>query len=120
MAISEISKRADYLGVCSSVLCLVHCLTPPAIILSSNALGSWFDHLWFDVFFALISATAVYLTTRNRRMNWINALLWTSLGSLLMGMLFEDLLWMRLLSYFAALGLLFGHLVNIRFALKRA
>ena len=120
MAITGISKRADYLGVCSSILCLLHCLIPPAIILSSNALGSWFDHLWFDVFFALISATAVYLTTRNQPASWINLLLWASLGSLILGMFFEDLLVMRMLSYVAALGLIFGHLVNIRFALRRA
>lgn len=114
MAAAIAQKKADFLGVLSSILCLVHCLIPPAILLSSNALSHYADHLWFDVFFALFSAIAVYLTTRGRQQSWISVMLWVSLLSLVLGLGFEELVWMRALSYAAAVGLIIGHSLNIR------
>lgn len=106
-------KNYDVLGILSSALCLVHCLVPSFIILGSNVAGDLVDHGTFDLIFFSISLLAVLFSTKRSSKN-IRVLLWLSISSLGLTMLFEHLVIMEMISYLAAVSLIFAHLINLR------
>nr|WKN34909.1 MerC domain-containing protein [Tunicatimonas sp. TK19036] len=66
------SRQADILGMLSAILCIIHCLLVPVLLIAGLASGS-FAGLWeyLDWVFIVLAWTAVYSATRhetNRRL----------------------------------------------------
>ncbi len=127
-ASSRINSSSDIFGALASGLCLIHCLATPILFLAA-AHGAHEHHehgaesvpmIWqvLDYFFLVISAVAVYYSTRNTSLKWMPALLWVSWGLLALMILNEKLHLFHIDHNFIlipALSLVGLHLYNRRY-----
>lgn len=74
------SKQADIIGMASAVLCMVHCLLVPLLLIVGVISGS-FEGIWeyLDWAFIALAWTAVYSSTRHENNQRISRLLWATL-----------------------------------------
>lgn len=114
---------SDYIGITSSVLCLIHCLGLPFAFFVAQYFGfnllkglqEEIEHLiLFDAIFLITASIAVYFALKHAHSKNIKILL--SFGWVLfaIGVLFE---WVEYLHYSIHLGsilLIIGHIQNIR------
>jgi hypothetical protein len=109
--------RADYVGITGSVLCLVHCLATPVLLVTANWLRDDTVREGFlnlDYAFILVNVVAVW-TAAQRASRRIALALWVSLSLFAVGILFEDLNpAFEYLGYVASLSLIVSHFTNIR------
>ena len=113
--LSKMTKRtpllsADWLGMASASLCMIHCLITPFLLLGVSQLAWWHDLSWLFLGF---SGLAVWLATRTQTQWKIKGLIWFSFTVLFIAVLGED--WwepFHEISYGASLGLIIGHLWN--------
>lgn len=113
------SSKADYIGITGSVLCLIHCLVTPVLLLTSTALQHAaplrVGYLSLDYVFIGINAVAVYFATRHFAPIAIKRSLWGFLALFSIALLLEDTApAFRYLAYAASVGLVITHLVNLR------
>ncbi len=118
MKTAVLSRRADYVGITGSVLCILHCLLTPMVVMSSALL----DHdairvsfLGLDYLFVGVNIVAVWSASRHTS-PLIKVALWGFLMLFATGLLLED----RhegfvYVAYAASLGLVITHLANIRY-----
>lgn len=116
MKVDSISNKADLIGIVSAVLCLIHCIVPPILFLCfGHLIEHSHNHLFrWDYFFLIISSYAVYHATHHAVNNFIKGILWISFGVLSIAVLLHHLPFMHYIAYLASLGLIGGHLVNLR------
>ncbi|MEZ0539121.1 MerC domain-containing protein [Fibrella arboris] len=113
-----VDKKADYIGITGSVLCLIHCLVAPVLVMTSNL---FHDDTWragflgLDYVFIAVNIIAVYFAARNHTSSVIRAALWSFLFLFAVGLLLEDVSPLfEYLAYAASTGLVISHLVNLR------
>ncbi|MFK7906176.1 MAG: MerC domain-containing protein [Chitinophagales bacterium] len=116
MKVDSISNKADLIGIASAVLCLIHCLVPPIIFLFfGHLIEHSHDHFFrWDYFFLAFSCYAVYHATQHAVNNFIKGLLWLSFGVLTIAILLHHIPNMEYIAYLASLGLIGGHLINLK------
>ena len=116
MKVDSISNKADVIGIASAILCLIHCLAPPIIFLFFGHLVEHTHEHFFrwDYFFLIISCYAVYHATHHAVNTVIKALLWISFAMLSIAILLHHLPVMEYIAYLASLGLIGGHLINLK------
>lgn len=118
MKINLLSRKADYIGITGSVLCLAHCLLTPVLLMTTTALHD--DHLRIgflslDYVFIGVNLVAVYFATRASVSSAIKKALWGFVCLFTVALLLEDTDEVfHLLGYAASAGLVMTHLVNIR------
>ncbi|MBN8824334.1 MULTISPECIES: MerC domain-containing protein [unclassified Spirosoma] len=111
-------QRADWIGITGSVLCIIHCLITPILVLTStfiqhDALRMGF--LSLDYLFIGINILAVWSATRHTS-GRIAGALWSLLALFATGLLLEKVHEsFEFLAYAASLGLVVTHLLNIRY-----
>lgn len=110
------NHKADSLGIISAVLCLIHCLIIPLMILGGMMNGDWGTHTqWMDYLFILLSTVAVFFAVRQmenlllKRMMWASTLWFTT--SILLHDTFSFALYSSML---ASLALVVLHSINFR------
>jgi hypothetical protein len=113
-----LSRKADYIGITGSVLCIIHCLITP-ILLMSTALMKHdelrFGYLSLDYVFIIVNIIAVYFATRHHASPVIKRALWGFLTLFAVAIVLEDTNELfEYLGYAASAGLVVTHLVNIR------
>jgi len=109
-------EAADWLGILSSGLCLVHCLLLPGMLFlqlgfTAPGIGHWH---YFDYAFLIFSFIACYFTSRRCTSKYIVALLWSFFGLLALSILlhdFSDIFEYTI--YLASSGLIVCHSLNI-------
>jgi hypothetical protein len=110
--------RADYLGITGSVLCIIHCLITPVLVITSTLLNHDALRVGFlslDYLFIGINIVAVWSASRHAS-RLIRLALWGFLSLFAVGLLLEDLHEsFEYLAYAASAGLVAGHLLNIRY-----
>ena len=113
-----LSRKADYLGITGSVLCIIHCLITPLLLMTTAALHDEhlrIGYLSLDYIFIGVNIMAVYFATKSTTSLAIKRSLWGFLTLFAMGIMFEDVdHTFRLIGYVASAGLVLTHLVNIR------
>lgn len=79
MRISSWRKNSDLIGIGSSVLCIVHCLLLPVLVLFGSLSGD--THRWagLDYGFILLATVAVFYSTRRLRSPFLRRGLWLTL-----------------------------------------
>ncbi|WP_234735129.1 MerC domain-containing protein [Tellurirhabdus bombi] len=119
MKIDLLSKKADYVGITGSVLCVIHCLITP-VLLMTTALAN--DHalrdgyLSLDYVFIGINIIAVYSATRHNTSPLIKKALWGFLSLFVVALVLEEVSPIfEYLAYTASAGLVVTHFANIRY-----
>jgi hypothetical protein len=109
-------KKSDIVGVLSASLCIVHCFFTPLLLLMFAAF-EWFHAISY--IFLFISFVSAFEATKYSENLKILALIWFSFIVFAIAILFEDdFEFLHSLSYIASLGLIVGHILNIRYCQK--
>jgi len=112
------SRKADYIGITGSVLCLIHCMVTPVLMMTTALLRNEQLRIGFlslDYAFIGINIVAVYFATKANGSSVIKKALWGFLVLFAVGILLEDVSESFLLiGYVASAGLVMTHLLNIR------
>nr|NKQ94605.1 MerC domain-containing protein [Escherichia coli] len=80
MKFDFLTRKADYVGITGSVLCLIHCIATPMLLMSSRLLQTN-DHLRIgylslDYIFVAVNIAAVYFATRHYASPGVRRSLW--------------------------------------------
>ncbi|WP_138991696.1 MerC domain-containing protein [Larkinella sp. C7] len=112
------SSKADYIGITGSVLCIIHCLITPILLISSSLLADRTLRIGFlslDYVFIGVNIVAVYFATRRASQRLVKVGLWAFLGLFAGALLLEDVHEaFEYLAYTASAGLIGCHLLNLR------
>ncbi len=118
MKFNFLDKKADYLGIAGSVLCIIHCLLTPVLIMTSTLLKDNLVRtsvLGLDYVFIGVNVMAVYFATRHATSPAIKMALWSFLALFAGALLLEHTNRVfEYLTYVASAGLVFTHLLNLR------
>ena len=110
-------SRADYLGIFSSGLCLIHCLGLPLFLAFFSI--SHTENFWVNLIFLVSCTIAVVLSAKHQEYLPIKISFYTFISLLGVGILLEDWNpWLEVLSYVASLGLILTHASSIHFCRK--
>jgi hypothetical protein len=116
------SHKADYVGITGSVLCLIHCLITPVLLVTSTLLNDELvrtSYLSLDYVFIAVNIVAVYTATRHAPAN-IRTSLWGFLTLFAVCIVLEDVSPVfEYAAYVASLGLVGSHLHNIWYCRMR-
>ncbi|WP_019988429.1 MerC domain-containing protein [Rudanella lutea] len=116
MKSSLTSHRADYVGITGSVLCLIHCLITPVLLVTSSLLKNDVvrtSYLSLDYIFIGVNIVAVFFATRHAPVG-VRRALWGFLGLFAVCIILEDVSELfEYAAYVASLGLVGSHLYNI-------
>ena len=124
---SKYNPGADKLGITSAVICAVHCLVIPAILLLKyswadaggtipvsqgwgSGLPSWWETL--DYVFLAVGFYAVFHASTHAPAKGIKIALWFFWLCLAVAVVFEQ--YLHWIAYIASAGLVVTHFVNIR------
>ena len=118
MKLDIVDKKADYIGITGSVLCLIHCLAAPVVVMTSNLLRDdtlRTGFLSLDYVFIAINIVAVYFAARQHTSSAIRTALWSFLFLFTLGLLLENVNPLfEYIAYAASTGLAISHLINLR------
>lgn len=118
MKVDSYSNKADYIGITGSVLCIIHCLITPVLLLTSSLFQNSalrVGYLSLDYVFIGVNVIAVYFATRHYAPPAIKRSLWGFLAMFSVALLLEDTAPIfEYIAYLASAGLVITHLLNIR------
>lgn len=118
MKTTLLTQKADYVGITGSVLCIIHCLITPILVMSSTLLNHDAIRVGFlslDYLFIGVNMVAVWSASRHTSRR-IALTLWDFLLLFAAGLLLEAAhAWFAYLAYAASLGLVITHLANISY-----
>ncbi|MGA0555423.1 MerC domain-containing protein [Larkinella sp. VNQ87] len=111
-------SKADYIGITGSVLCIIHCLITPVLLISTTLLSDRTVRVGFlslDYVFILVNIVAVFFASRQASQPLIRLGLWSFLALFAGALLLEDLNeTFEYLAYGASAGLIVMHFLNLR------
>lgn len=112
------SRKADYIGITGSVLCIIHCLITPILLMSTALVQDEhlrIGYLSLDYLFIGINILAVYFATRHYALPAVKKALWSFLALFAAAIILEDVNRVfTYVAYVASAGLVITHLINIR------
>ena len=119
MKLDLFDKKADYIGIMGSVLCIIHCMAAPVMVMTAGFLRNdttlRTGFLGLDYVFIAINIAAVYFATRHHTSTAIRAALWGFLSLFAVSLLLETASPLfDYTAYFASAGLVITHLINLR------
>lgn len=107
------TNRADLVGIINTSLCMVHCLLTP-ILLAFLGSAEWLHDLSY--LFLFLSFYAIWEATQHSTNSKVLSIIWLSFALLSVSILFEeDFKWLHYLNYVASIGIIGGHILNIRY-----
>lgn len=109
-------SKADTIGIFSSILCLIHCLLLPVLILGGLLNEEWSTHSeWVDYLFILLAVGAVFFASRQSHMYVLKVLMWAVVSWFSVSILLHDIFEAALYSSMAAsVALVVLHTINFR------
>lgn len=104
------SKILDVVGISAAVLCLIHCIVFPLLMIIPLGIS---HNPFIDLIFLIIGATVVYRISKKTKHRWLKMVFAVSIVLISISV-FADLFFeVHLpLIYFGAAGLIAGHLIN--------
>lgn len=113
-----VSSTADYLGILSAFVCLIHCLAAPLLM---GAAAHLHEHqslfLWqeWNYLFLGLGLLAVWWSSRHTHHRLMRVGMWTTFGFLAAAVLMETYAEeLHYLVYAASMGLIVAHVINLR------
>ncbi|MDV7697905.1 MerC domain-containing protein [Chryseobacterium soli] len=106
------SKILDAVGISAAVLCLIHCIVFPLLLIIPLGIS---HNPYIDLAFLLIGAVVVYSVTRTIKNRKLQFLFWTSLLLISVSVLADLIFEVHIpLIYLGAAGLITGHVINFK------
>ena len=106
------SKILDAVGISAAVLCLIHCIAVPLLLVIPLGIS---HNPYIDMGFLMIGTVVVYRLTRQIINPWLKVLFWVSIGLIAVSVLVDFIFEIHLpLIYAGAAGLIAAHLINFR------
>ncbi len=104
------SKILDVVGISAAVLCLIHCIVFPLLMIIPLGIS---HNPFIDLAFLITGAAVVYRISKKTKRRWLNIVFAVSI-LLISVSVFADLFFgIHLpLIYFGAAGLIAGHIIN--------
>ncbi|RYC71761.1 MerC domain-containing protein [Spirosoma sordidisoli] len=113
-----LSSKADYIGITGSVLCIIHCLVTPVLLMTTAVFQDEqlrVGYLSLDYVFIGVNIMAVFFATRHHVQPTTKRALWGFLLLFATGIMLEDVNeFFEYVGYAASAGLVISHLINIR------
>ncbi|GAB4040379.1 MerC domain-containing protein [Spirosoma gilvum] len=113
-----LSRKADYIGITGSVLCIIHCMITPIMLLTTSLMQNStlrVSYLSLDYVFIGVNIVAVYFATRHYAPPVIKWGLWSFLSLFSIALLLEETAPVfEYIAYLASAGLVITHFLNIR------
>ncbi len=112
------TNKADYIGIAGSVLCLIHCVATPFLLVGSALTPHHHLTIGFlslDYLFIAVNVIAVFFATRHYAPPVIKRALWGFLLLFAASLLLEHVSGVfHYVGYLASAGLVITHIINIR------
>lgn len=106
------SKILDAVGISVAVLCLIHCIAFPLLMIIPLGIS---HNPYIDMAFLVIGAVVVYRVTKHMTNRWLKLLFWTSVMLIAISVTVDFIFEIHIpLMYAGAAGLIAGHLINFR------
>jgi len=118
--ITTLYKKPNELGVFSSILCMIHCIATPFLLVavpSSSVIYQrgqvWWS--WLDILFLVISFIAVFSAVQQSKRRWVQISMvasWFVLSFFVINERLEGIEFSFDMVYFPAIALTVLHLIN--------
>lgn len=106
------SKILDAVGISAAVLCLIHCIIFPLLMIIPLGIS---HNPYVDLAFLLIGGIVVYRVTKKVSKLWLKCLFWTSISLITISVLVDLIYEIHIpLIYLGAAGLIAGHIINFK------
>ncbi|UCA60699.1 MerC domain-containing protein [Chryseobacterium rhizoplanae] len=106
------SKILDAVGISAAVLCLIHCIVFPLLLIIPLGIS---HNPYIDLIFLIIGTLVVYRQTKTIPNNWLRILFWSSIGLIAASILFDMIFEVHLpLIYAGTAGLITAHIINFK------
>jgi hypothetical protein len=119
MAARRVDVQSDNVGIVSSVLCLLHCVSVPVLLSVATHWDADMKRLlnteWIHYAFLAIALAAVYFSTRHAAAPRLRSALWIFFVVFGVGIVLnESFPAAKAMVYVGSLGLVISHVFNIR------
>lgn len=106
------SKILDTIGISAAVLCLIHCIIFPLLMIIPLGIS---HNPYVDLAFLLIGAVVVFRITRSMTQRWLKFLFWLSIAFISISVMADLIFEVHIpLIYLGAAGLISGHIINFK------
>lgn len=106
------SKILDAIGISAAVLCLIHCIIFPLLMVIPLGIS---HNPYVDLAFLLIGTVVVYRVTKQTSVRWLKWLFWLSIILISISVVFDLIYEIHVpLIYVGAAGLIAGHIINFK------
>lgn len=109
------ARKSDWMGIASSVGCLIHCLLMPVLLSSAASFTAHEEYHWLDFIFLALAAVAVWFSARKTNMLAVRILLIVAWAVFAGSIIWEETLpFASVLMYLGSVLLIVGHVLNLR------
>ncbi|SIS69210.1 MerC mercury resistance protein [Chryseobacterium ureilyticum] len=106
------SKLLDAIGISAAVLCLIHCIVFPLLLIIPLGIS---HNPYIDLAFLIIGTLVVFRITKQVKNPWLNVLFWGSIVLIAVSVMADFIFEVHLpLIYVGAAGLITAHLINFK------
>ncbi|UTX49570.1 MerC domain-containing protein [Chryseobacterium sp. MA9] len=106
------SKILDAVGISAAVLCLIHCIVFPLLLIVPLGIS---HNPYIDLAFLCIGTIVVFRVTKKITNRWLKFLFWISVSLIFISVLTDLIFEVHIpLIYVGAAGLITGHIINFK------
>ncbi|WP_412850682.1 MerC domain-containing protein [Chryseobacterium sp. PMSZPI] len=106
------SKILDVVGISAAVLCLIHCVIFPILLIIPLGVS---HNPYIDLSFLIVGAVVVFRTTRHIKGRWLKLLFWISIVLISISVIVDLIFDVHLpLIYAGTAGLIIAHSINFK------
>ena len=106
------SKILDAVGISAAVLCLIHCIVFPLLMIIPFGIS---HNAYIDLAFLCIGTVVVFRVTQEIENTWLQLLFWISVFLIFISVLTDLIFEVHIpLIYLGAAGLISGHIINFK------
>lgn len=106
------SKILDAVGISAAVLCLIHCIVFPLLLIVPLGIS---HNPYIDLAFLCIGTVVVFRVTKKITNRWLKFLFWISVTLIFISVLTDLIFEIHIpLIYLGTAGLIAGHIINFK------
>ncbi|MBV8327233.1 MerC domain-containing protein [Chryseobacterium sp.] len=106
------SKILDAVGISAAVLCLIHCILFPLLLIIPLGIS---HNPYVDLTFLIIGTVVVFRVTKHVANRWLKFLFWISILLIAVSVLADFIFEVHVpLIYAGAAGLITAHIINFK------